>query len=69
MAKRILKNVHQQTLFWREAPQMPDGYYSSGPNPNLRRLVEEDYQIYVGRSKKQVTKRKAKGQQLSLMEG
>jgi hypothetical protein len=31
----------QQTLFRREAPQMPEGYYSSGPNPNLRRFVEE----------------------------
>ncbi len=32
---------HQQILFRREIPQMPEGYYSSGPNPNLRRFVEE----------------------------
>ncbi len=27
-------------------PQMPDGYYSSGPNPNLRRFVEEHASLY-----------------------
>lgn len=37
-------------------------------NEEMRLLVDEDYQICVGRSEKQVTKRKAKGQQLSLME-
>ena len=31
----------QPGLFRREVPPMPDGYYSSGPNPNLRRFVEE----------------------------
>jgi len=31
----------QPTLFHRGIPQMPDGYYSSGPNPNLPRFVEE----------------------------
>jgi hypothetical protein len=36
----------QQTLFRREAPQMPEGYYSSGPNPNLRRFVEEHAKPY-----------------------
>jgi DNA modification methylase len=25
----------------RPVPQMPEGYYSSGPNPNLRKFVEE----------------------------
>jgi hypothetical protein len=25
---------------------MPDGYYSSGPNPNLRRFVEEHAKPY-----------------------
>jgi hypothetical protein len=33
--------VQQSSLFKREIPQMPEGYYSSGPNPNLRRFVEE----------------------------
>jgi adenine-specific DNA methylase len=32
---------HQSPLFKRSVPQMPDGYYSSGPNPNLRKFVEE----------------------------
>ena len=31
----------QPSLFHRPVPEMPDGYYSSGPNPNLRRFVEE----------------------------
>ena len=31
----------QPSLFHRPVPAMPDGYYSSGPNPNLRRFVEE----------------------------
>ena len=31
----------QPPLFHREVPRMPEGYYSSGPNPNLRRFVEE----------------------------
>jgi hypothetical protein len=31
----------QSTFFRRPIPQMPEGYYSSGPNPNLRRFVEE----------------------------
>jgi len=40
MAKR--KTSAQQSLFLkREIPEMPEGYYSSGPNPNLRRFVEE----------------------------
>jgi ubiquinone/menaquinone biosynthesis C-methylase UbiE len=33
--------ARQPSLFKREIPQMPEGYYSSGPNPNLRRFVEE----------------------------
>jgi len=32
---------HQSPLFKRPVPQMPDGYYSSSPNPNLRKFVEE----------------------------
>ncbi len=32
---------HQSPLFKRSVPRMPDGYYSSGPNPNLRKFVEE----------------------------
>ena len=35
------KAAPQPSLFRREVPQMPEGYYSSGPNPNLRRFVEE----------------------------
>ena len=31
----------QSSLLKQELPQMPEGYYSSGPNPNLRRFVEE----------------------------
>jgi len=41
------KNVpHQSSFFRREVPQMPEGYYSSGPNPNLRRFVEEHATTY-----------------------
>ena len=40
MARR--KNAADQpSLFKKELPKMPKGYYSSGPNPNLRRFVEE----------------------------
>ncbi len=36
------QSTHRQaTFFKKEIPQMPEGYYSSGPNPNLRRFVEE----------------------------
>lgn len=36
------KTTPQQPTFFRhEVPHMPDGYYSSGPNPNLRKFVEE----------------------------
>jgi DNA modification methylase len=34
-------STQQPSLFKREIPQMPQGYYASGPNPNLRRFVEE----------------------------
>ena len=34
-------SVQQASLFKPEIPKMPEGYYSSGPNPNLRRFVEE----------------------------
>jgi DNA modification methylase len=30
----------------RPIPQMPEGYYSSGPNPNLRQFVEEHATTY-----------------------
>jgi len=33
--------LSQPSFFRREIPQMPEGYYTSGPNPNLRRFVEE----------------------------
>ena len=35
------KTAPQPTLFRREVPKMPDGYYTPTPNPNLRRFVEE----------------------------
>jgi hypothetical protein len=35
-------SLRQPSLFpKRPVPQMSEGYYSSGPNPNLRRFVEE----------------------------
>jgi DNA modification methylase len=34
-------SAQQATLFHRDIPKMPDGYYSSGPNPNLHRFVEK----------------------------
>ena len=34
-------STQQSSFLKREIPQMPEGYYSSGPNPNLRRFVEE----------------------------
>ncbi len=42
------RKVHpaQPTLFRREIPQMPEGYYSSGPNPNLRRFVDDHATTY-----------------------
>lgn len=36
----------QPTFFRHEVPQMPEGYYSSGPNPNLRKFVEEHVKPY-----------------------
>ncbi len=33
----------QLPFFKREIPQMPEGYYSSGPNPNLAKFVEEKH--------------------------
>ncbi len=33
--------ANQSSLFHREIPQMPEGYYSPGPNLYLRRFVEE----------------------------
>ena len=35
------ESAHQPPLFKREVPEMPEGYYSAGPNPNLRRFVEQ----------------------------
>jgi len=40
MAKKRT-SVQQRSLFEPNIPEMPEGYYSSGPNPNLRRFVEE----------------------------
>nr|MBI9047569.1 hypothetical protein [Anaerolineaceae bacterium] len=35
------KKAHQPSVFKKEIPEMPEGYYSSGPNPNLSKFVEE----------------------------
>ena len=40
MAKKRT-SAQQASLFKQEIPEMPEGYYSSGPNPNLRQFVEE----------------------------
>lgn len=34
-------SAQQAPLFQHDVPKMPEGCYSSGPNPNLRRFVEE----------------------------
>ena len=36
-----MPRTKQSSFPKREIPQMPEGYYSSGPNPNLRRFVDE----------------------------
>ncbi len=36
----------QPALFRRQIPKMPAGYYSSGPNPNLRAFVEAHAKPY-----------------------
>lgn len=41
MARQSKHKSSQASFFKKEIPQMPEGYYSSGPNPNLRRFVEE----------------------------
>jgi len=41
MPKKQKPSPRQSSLFARSVPQMPEGYYSSGPNPNLRKFVEE----------------------------
>jgi len=37
---------NQPGFFHKDVPQMPEGYYSSGPNPNLRKFVEEHARPY-----------------------
>jgi DNA modification methylase len=39
MAKKT--NLQQPSIFTKDIPRMPEGYYSSGPNPNLEQFVEE----------------------------
>ena len=42
MPKKTKPTSRQPSLLPRiPVPQMPEGYYSSGPNPNLRRFVQE----------------------------
>jgi len=45
MAKQK-KTSLQPSLFRREIPHMPEGYYSPGPNPNLSRFVDEHAKPY-----------------------
>ena len=45
MAKKRSK-PGQSELFRKQIPEMPEGYYSSGPNPNLGRFVEEQTTPY-----------------------
>ena len=44
MAKKT--NPQQPSIFKKEIQQMPEGYYSSGPNPNLKQFVEEHATAY-----------------------
>ena len=46
MPPKKSKATSQTSFFHREVPKMPEGYYSSGPNPNLRRFVEEHAKPY-----------------------
>ncbi len=47
MPKTTRKTSSPQLSFMkREIPQMPEGYYSSGPNPNLAKFVEENSTPY-----------------------
>lgn len=39
MAKK--RSPQQSSLYAKPIPTMPEGYYSSGPNPNLSRFIEE----------------------------
>ena len=41
MMPKTKPSPQQTTYFKKDIPQMPEGYYSSSPNPNLRRFVEE----------------------------
>lgn len=38
--------THQPTLYHKPVPTMPEGYYSSGPNPNLGKFVAEHAKPY-----------------------
>jgi DNA modification methylase len=47
MPKKSKTSPRQPSLLpKRPIPQMPEGYYSSGPNPNLHRFVEEHATTY-----------------------
>lgn len=35
------KPAHQISMFRQDIPKMQEGYYSSGPNPNLRKFIDE----------------------------
>ncbi len=40
------KAAQQMNMFKKEIPEMPEGYYSSGPNPNLEKFVQEHAKPY-----------------------
>lgn len=43
---KIKNSPNQPSFFHKDIPQMPEGYYSSGPNPNLRKFIEEHAKPY-----------------------
>ena len=46
MPRKKAVSARQPSFFKKPIPQMPEGYYSSGPNSNLRRFVEEHAKSY-----------------------
>jgi len=46
MPKRRTSTQQPSILPKRAVPWMPEGYHSSGPNPNLRKFVEEHARPY-----------------------
>ena len=46
MSKRKSSSLQPSLFPKRPIPQMPDGYYSSGPNPNLGKFVKKHATLY-----------------------